>query len=155
MLNKEEWREVDRTGLSTAWRIGLAVLAACLFAVVLSMILGGLSWVTAPFRGALDQREKTVADGDYRIAAYDEFFNSCEAIAAKERIIERYEEQLSTAEGDQKARLQAAVTGESNARDELIADYNADAAKAGTRGQFRSSDLPFTIDPNGRTTCTA
>lgn len=119
------------------------------------LLIGGLTWIWAPWKGALDQRKKTVGDGNYRIAAYDEFFNSCEAIAAKERIIDRYVTEVQTATGDQKVRLEAAIMAERNVRDELIADYNADAAKEGTRGQFRDSNLPFTIDPNGVTVCTA
>jgi hypothetical protein len=138
--------------------IGLVLLgigAFSLLGLVLTFVFGGLSWITAPFRGAVEQRELTQADGQYRIAAYDEFFNSCEAIAAKERIIQRYLDQSrnEATPRDQRAILNAGIMAEQNARDEMIADYNADAAKADTRGNFRASHLPYQIDPNGVTSC--
>lgn len=153
---KSDYEQADYHTRKVFPRIGLIIAGAVLFFVALGLLLGGINWITAPFRGAADQREKTVADGDYRIAAYDEFFNSCEAIAAKERIIARYEEQReASTDESEKVRLGAAILAEKNVRDELIADYNADAAKEGTRGQFRASNLPYTIDPEGVTSCTA
>lgn len=151
---RSNWKIYDRETRRVGWRAGVLVIVVVVFCVLLGLGLAGVKWVTAPFRGAVDQREKTVADGDYRIAAYDEFFNSCEAIAAKERIISRYkDEQAAAATEADRVRLGAAILAESNIRDEMIADYNADAGKAGTRGQFRASELPFKIDPEGTTVC--
>lgn len=144
--------------MSNKVKIGVAVVVGIL--LLLFMPFVGVAWnsffskTTAETRGSTAQRERTVVDPNYRIASYDSFFNSCEAISAKERIIARYEEQLENATAtDEKARLSAAITAESNVRDELIADYNADASKEDTRAHFLSSDLPFRIDPEGTTTC--
>lgn len=152
-MDKQDWREVDRTGLSAAWRVVAVIVAVTLVGVGLVFVTGGAKWITAEFRGEVSQREKTRADGDYRIQAYDAFFDDCNAIKAKERIIARYEERIED-EGPSEL-LQAAVMAESNVREELIAAYNADAAKEDTRGHFRSSGLPYEIDPEGETTCAA
>ncbi len=148
-----DYRDFDRHSRKVGLRL-FGWSATTVVAVFLLIVLVGvLGWFWAPWKGAKEARDLTQGSGSYRIAAYDEFFNSCEAIAAKERIIERYVEDLKTAEGSQKAVIQAAITAERNARDELIADYNADAAKEDTRGAFRDSGLPYEIDPEGVTTC--
>jgi len=149
--DRDDWREIDRTGA----RIGVRLVVIIVAVILLIVAIWALTVAWAPWKGAGDQRKATQGNAQYRIAAYDEFFNACEAIAAKERIIERYREQLETATSpDEKSRLNAAITAESNVRDEMIADYNADAAKADTRGDFRADGLPYQIDPNGTTTCT-
>jgi hypothetical protein len=55
-------------------------------ALVAAVAAGGyaLQWFTAEPRGALDAREQTVADGDFRLAAYDRFFAACAAVQAQE-----------------------------------------------------------------------
>lgn len=150
-MKRDEWREADRDGA----RIAVRVVAVIVLIILIVVAIWALTVAWAPWKGAGDQRKATEGNAQYRIAAYDEFYNSCEAIAAKERIIERYEEQVEGATGAEKARLDAAIMAESNVRDEMIADYNADARKADTRGKFLASDLPYQIDPEGTTTCVA
>jgi hypothetical protein len=108
---------------------------------------------TAEVRGETGVRERTVADGNYRIAAYDRFFDLCAAVQAKEDAITALEAQQADATGTSKARITDNLLALTTSRASLIRKYNADAAKEGTRGQFRASSLPYTLDPNRETTC--
>lgn len=132
--------------------VGVAVIAVAAFAI---------QWFTAEPRGALDQRERTVGNGQYRIANYDKFFNDCAAIQSKERQIQNTEERPvdngnGTAGGFTQAQKDSILLALNNSRDTLIAEYNQNAAKEGTSGQFRDSDLPYNINPNQEsTTCAA
>lgn len=131
-----------------------------IFGIIIAAIFGlGLlgvwlnsefSILTAETRGETGQREQTVADPDYRIAAYDQFYNKCAAIQSLEDQLEVMQQTKGLPE-DQKAANILALT---NQRNTLINQYNVDARKAGTLGQFRASDLPFSIDATTEhTTC--
>lgn len=137
-----------------------AVAAAIAFGVVLIIVglifatmaifgIGTFQRSTANFRGKTSQIEKTRANGDYRIANYDWFFAQCGAIQAKEDQIEVFAEDTSPI-GE--ANLRAVKAS----RASLIRAYNAKATAEGTSGQFRSSDLPYQIQPSQeKTTCVA
>ena len=104
---------------------------------------------TAEVRGETAQKERVVADGDYRIANYDWFYEQCSAIEAKNQKIQLLEEQIaSTDDESQKAGYESGLLAEKTTRAELITDYNAKAASGGTRGQYRDAGLPKQIDPN-------
>lgn len=124
--------------------VGLAVVLGVVGLVVL--VVGGylIQYYTADARGAVDQREKTRADGNYRIAAYDKFFDQCSAIQAKELTIDGLDAREVSPEFTQGMK-DAAITAQQNTRISLITQYNADAAKEDTRGHFQSSNLPYTI----------
>lgn len=100
------------------------------------------SILTAETRGETGVREKTVADPDYRIAAYEEFYDKCAAIKAVEQQIDT----MQATKGLPKNQKSTNILALTNQRNTLIQQYNADSRKAGTRGQFRASDLPYQID---------
>lgn len=156
-MRNEEWREIDRGILRGAPRVfGVSILVLLL---VFALIVGAgiFTWFWAPWKGKIEQRNLTEGSGAYRIAAYDQFYDDCMSIVAKEQIIANYQSELEgpPKPDDQRAvQLRAAITAETNARLELIAEYNANARKEDTRGNFRASDLPYEIDPNGETSCT-
>lgn len=138
--------------------VGAAVVLGVLGLVVL--VVGGyfIQYVTAEPRGKLDQREKTIANGDYRIAAYDSFYNLCGNIQAKEDAIKNTEERAtteSTESGFSPAQKDSILLALKNSRASLIRQYNADATKADTKANFLASDLPYQINPNGETVCAA
>jgi hypothetical protein len=54
---------------------------------------------------------------------------------------------------EREAQLRTFITAAMNGRAELINQYNADARKEGTIGQFKASDLPYQLDLQGETTC--
>ena len=126
--------------------------------LVVLLIVGGLGlrWVLAGPTGAVEQREKTIGDGDYRIAAYDQFYNLCGDIQAKEDQIKNTEERETTKgsnSGFTEAQKASILLALENSRASLIREYNADASKADTRANFMASDLPYQLDVNGETVC--
>ncbi len=125
--------------------VGLIVVA--ILAVIL--VVGGIKFVTADFRGQIDKREKVNADGGYRIAAYEEFYKLCSTVQAKNDEIGNLEAAVETASDDErKAELEGAILAQRNTKAELVREYNAKAAAEGTRGQFRDSELPYEINSN-------
>lgn len=141
------------------FRAGAGVLAI----IVFSLVCAAAIWFgvtifrkeTADFRGSAAQTEQVRADGSYRIAAYDAFYNQCAGIQGKEATLAALKAEL--AEGptpDRAAQVRATITAVASSRGADIAQYNADTAKAGTKAQFLSSTLPYVLDPNQEhTTC--
>lgn len=137
------------------WTPLKAGVAVVLLIVALMAVVFGIKWATADVRGAGDARERVHADGGYRIAAYDKFYDDCAAIQA-------LEDKLTTArdrpadETYSDAIKGANVAALANQRAELVRAYNADARKADTKANFIASDLPAQIDPTQEnTTCSA
>lgn len=132
------------TGLFVLSLIIAAVLAGGWFVVKVAL---------ADPIGAGKQKIATKGNAQYRIAAYDRFFDTCSAIQSKEDAIANLEAELATADPARAEQIAPAITANKNVRAALIRRYNADAAKEGTRGDFRASALPYSIDPNGTTEC--
>lgn len=111
---------------------------------------------TANFRGGTEAIEKTRGSGDFRIASYDHFFNLCAAVQSDEASMDSLNQELTTNPSDErKEQIQANLTALRSSRAEKINQYNADAHKDFTIGQFRDSNLPFTLDSSTEnTTCT-
>lgn len=129
--------------------VGIVVLFVGIF-----FLSGLISIATAPFRGEVDKNEKVEADGDYRIAAYDEFYKLCSTVQSKNDQIEILESEMSTTtDPDRKATLQSGITAQKNTKSELVREYNSKAAGTYTKGQFRDSDLPYELPTEGDVTC--
>lgn len=136
-------------------------------AAILAILILAAMWVfgwgffqreTADFRGQTDQIEQISADADYRIAAYEQFFDLCAAVQTKEAELAAAEAELALHEQGtyRHNQLLANITAITTARADLINQYNADAAKADTAANFHSSDLPYNLDIESETTtCTA
>lgn len=118
---------------------------------------GFLQRGTADFRGETGQVEQTKANSNYRIAAYDQFYDKCASVQSMESKINNMEEELEgTEETQRKTVLNTSITASKNKRADLITSYNADARKEATRGQFKASDLPYELSENEEaTTCEA
>jgi hypothetical protein len=102
------------------------------------------------------QAEITTSRGDYRIASYDHFTDLCAAVQAKEDQIAVMRAELRHAHGFRRSQLLTNITALRTSRAELIREYNGDATKDFTRGQFRDSDLPYQLDVDDEdTTCAA
>lgn len=137
---------------------GLAVLGS-LGVLVLAIVIGSM-WIfgwgffqrsTANFRGETEQIEKTRANGDYRIAAYDHFFNLCASVQSKEATIKALEKELERKPGPSESRVEqiyASITANEAIRAETINQYNVDAEKTATIGQFKASNLPYELNAN-------
>lgn len=132
----------------------LAVL--CIIYLIAVYGFGFMQRETADFRGETGQIEDTQANSSYRISAYDDFYDSCASVKSIESKIENLVDELENAEEAQrKSILNTSITAAKNKRAELIESYNADARKEATRGQFKSSDLPYELDIEEETTCEA
>ncbi|MGA5598453.1 hypothetical protein ACPCSE_29885 [Streptomyces cellulosae] len=123
--------------------LGLALLAAAVF---------GIKWVTADVRGAADAREKTVANGDFRIGTYEQFFELCSSVQSAEAAISNAERELATKPSQERAeKLQQAITAQRNVRADSIATYNSKAAQE-HRQAFLDAALPVRLDLNAQET---
>lgn len=142
-------------------RYALAWIAAGIagIALIFALWFGGIifSNKTANFRGNASVINKTRANGNYRIAAYDHFYDLCASVQNQEVTIEAQKAELATNPSkDRKEQINANLSALAANRGELINQYNADARKNYTSGQFKSSDLPFHLDSTeAQTTCTA
>lgn len=135
--------------------IGIAAVMA--IAIGLVFLRDFYSSTTADRRGGIEQREDTVADGDYRIAAYERFYDMCASVQSAEARIANAEAELADKpSASRESQLKTTLQALRNQRSEAINEYNAEARKEDTAANFRASDLPAQIDPDlEETTCTA
>lgn len=141
---------VRHSASSTVLRIigGIAALAILIAIGVGWMFARGtFQKATADFRGGVAATEQIHANGAYRIAKYDHFFDLCAAIQGKDAQLDALKTELKTATGQRAEIVAASISGITGARATQIAQYNADSAKADTAANFKSSALPFKIDP--------
>lgn len=139
------------------WVGALALVALLVLMTAFTFGIG--SWIreTAGFRGKTQQVNQTRGNGQYRIAAYDHFYDLCASVQDQEVTIESQQSELDTnPSADRAQQIQANLAALRANRGELINHYNADARKTATQGQFRASDLPYSLNRNAKeTTCTA
>lgn len=137
------------------WVIALVVLGS-----VITVSLWAAGVIFAPQIGKGEAR-KQINSGSFRIAAYDHFFDLCAAVQGQEAALDAQYTERTTATGDDLQRVQANIAGISAQRGRSIAQYNADARKSYTVGQFRASDLPYQLSTTaytaggGKTECVA
>lgn len=114
---------------------------------------GSLQRFTADFRGETSKIEQTQASGTYRIGQYEHFYDLCASVESIESKITNMKDELDgTEDAQRKTVLNTSITASMNKRAELITQYNADARKEGTMAQFKSSDLPYSLDEGAEKT---
>lgn len=154
LWNKE--KDQPNWGATIAAVIGVAIV---LFGITFSIAAAtfGLRVATAGLIGKGEAHIQTQS-AEFRLYAYNHFFDVCAAVQANEGALDAQFESLTTATRDKdKARINANIAGIKAQRQANIATYNADALKW-TRGQFRDSDLPYQLSSanypeGGKTTC--
>lgn len=136
--------------------IGLLVLA--LFAVAVTAIWF-IKYQTAEVRGKINAHE-TVQSANSRLANYNHFFDLCAAIQGYESALKVHRATLAelvSAKADTHDidRTRTVIAAVSAQRGRAIAQYNVDARKEGTMGQFRDAALPYQLndDSAGKTQC--
>jgi len=89
-----------------------------------------------------------IQSADFRIPAYNHFFDLCAAIQADEASLDAQSDELSAlTQGTRDYnRVLTNIAGIVADRQRAIAQYNADARKDYTIGQFRDSNLPYQLD---------
>lgn len=135
-----------------------AVLVSLGVVVLIGGIVVGIyaiKYATADARGSVAANELVRADGQFRVAAYDHFFDLCTSIQQDEARIASLNTQLDAAASPVEVnRVKATIPAVRSTRDGKIAQYNNDAKKVGTIGPFRSAGLPERLDVNSEeTTC--
>lgn len=146
-MTADRWAEAGRRWESAGYHAGgrgpgrmIAVIL-----LVIGLLIGGIwafRWYTADTRGALDARDQILADGDFRIAAYTQFFADCSGIQAQEVRANTFQRGVDRGDPLAPTNLDAVLV----IRGQLAADYNAAASAEWTVGQFRAEDLPYQID---------
>lgn len=136
-----------------------AVIGGLLGLVLIIGLTVGFQWVSAPFRGAIDARETIQADGDFRIAAYETFFDRCANVQSHEGRIRSLEEELNDPENppspSRESQIRSSLTAIRSQRSEDINFYNSEASRDWTVGQFRDEGLPHELDIDAEETdCT-
>jgi hypothetical protein len=130
-------------------KILLAILLVLLAGVMLwGLVAGiwGLGVATAGLYGR-GEAQKQIQSADFRIAAYDSFFNQYGSIKTLESQIDELTAHVASLEPGttEYSRMTINLLSVKNMRHAAIQKYNADAAKNWTEGQFRDNDLPFQI----------
>lgn len=139
-------------------------LVALVGVIALYLVIGSAVWgfgvATAGIFGRGEAR-KQIQSAEFRIEAYQTFFNQCGSIQGLEGQIDELEAQLKRFEsGSREYNITAvSLTGVKGARHQAIAKYNQDANKDYTEGQFRDRNLPHQIpdtnypETGGKTVC--
>lgn len=132
--------------------VGCWVIVVAVFVLLLmwSMVAisFGLEVATAGLVGR-GQAHIEIQSAPFRLEAYNYFFNQCASIQALEGQIDELSNQLEMMEqGSREYNITlSSLTGVKAMRRTAIANYNAEAAKDYTVGQFRDNDLPYSL-PN-------
>lgn len=111
---------------------------------LIAVLAFAVQWGTAPVRGKLQAREQ-INSGANRIQQYDHFFDLCASVQTAETSLDAQVDALPTSSGENLQRVQQNIVGLKATIANGINQYNEDARKTYTGGQFRASDLPFQL----------
>ncbi|MGW2017659.1 hypothetical protein [Streptomyces sp. NPDC001927] len=143
-------REGARFGV---WAVGGIVGLAVVY-VIGVFVFGGAGWITAPFRGEVEERENTVGSGTFRLTTYEEFFGLCEAVQNAEGTIRVLQQERGAATPTRKSQIDQSITALRASRIESVNEYNSKAAQE-HRTPFLDKGLPHRLDADAeKTTCT-
>lgn len=118
--------------------------------IALWLIIGSAIWgfgvATAGIFGR-GEAEKRIQSAEFRIQAYDRFFNQYASIKSLEGQIDELTAQLATLSPGTRdySYVSSSLVGVKGLRHTAIQQYNADARKEYTEGQFRDNSLPYQI----------
>lgn len=122
-----------------------AIFGAAVVWVMLASALWGFSVATAGIYGR-GEAHKQIQSAGSRIANYNHFFNLCAAIQSDEASLDAQFTALAMAETtSDRSRIQTNIAALQANRARGINQYNVNARKDYTAGQFRDSDLPYQL----------
>ncbi len=141
-----------------AFVVGIIVFFV-LFIIIASVGIFGFGWFqrsTADFRGQTAAIEKTKANADFRLHAYNQFYDLCSQVQSLEDRIIIFSGDVERFAGTSKeAEALTNLHAIEAQRSTLIREYNAKASRGFTDGQFRSNDLPYQLDVTDKETICA
>ncbi|MFJ5156348.1 hypothetical protein ACIQCF_33270 [Streptomyces sp. NPDC088353] len=124
--------------------VGIAALAVC--SLVAIYAFGGVSQLTAPFRGETDKRNRTEGSGAFRLSAYEEFYDLCAATQTAEQQLKALQDELDDKpSADRAERIRTSITAVKASRAESITTYNSKASQE-HRQAFQDTNLPARLD---------
>lgn len=112
------------------------------------VILGGWFWryYTAPIEGRVGAQQQ-IQSAEQRITAYNYFFDLYGAIKSYDGALKALQEQLLQVSGpEEKDRVLATIAGLKGQKARAIEQYNVDARKSYTIGQFKDWSLPYQLE---------
>lgn len=136
--------EEPSAGKIALWGFG-AVALIIVISIVLAVGHWAFSWWAAPYQGKLQARQQIQGSGDYRIQAYNHFFDLCASITTMDQALQQTVANEKTDKGESLQIDRTNFTAQLNSRDDAANTYNQDAQKSYTVGQFKASKLPFQI----------
>ncbi|MFF7142318.1 hypothetical protein ACFZB5_13850 [Streptomyces nodosus] len=126
---------------------GIAALAA--FTLIAIYAFGGVSQLTASFRGETDKKNRTVGSGAFRIATYEEFFDLCASVQTSEAQLKALTDELDDKDhpptADRAENIRTSITAVKASRAESITTYNSKASQE-HRSAFQDANLPARLD---------
>jgi len=136
---------------------GIAVVVGLVFGGI--YLFGGISNHTANFRGEVAKKNLVEANGAFRTAAYDHFFDLCAAVQDDEAQIDSLNVELKSdppPTPERISQIQQNLTALRANRAVDINQYNVDTQKGYTEGQFKADGLPFHLSASDKETrCTS
>jgi hypothetical protein len=116
------------------------------------VLIGG-SWAwryyTAPIEGRVGAQEQ-IQSKEMMITAYNHFYDLYAKIQSYEVTLQAFNTQLAQVTDKERERVLANIAGVTSQRARDIAQYNADAKKDYTIGQFRDKGLPYQLNNEGK-----
>lgn len=141
MSKRENAREtLNIGGIVIGVICGIAVLA-----LIMTFAFGGVSWITAPFRGEVDKREQTTGSGSFRIATYQRYFDLCTGVQNSEASLKALDEEKPDASEARKAQIATSATAIKAQRAASVNEYNAMSAQE-HRQPFKDKNLPYKLE---------
>ena len=126
-------------------KIILVALAGFLVIAIAIASTYAYRYYMAPTVGKV-QAEQQIESGPYRIAAYNYFFDLYGAIKSYEVALKALDDNMNGVNSDaERERILATIAGLKAQRARAINQYNMDAQKDYTIGQFRDWSLPYQI----------
>jgi hypothetical protein len=136
----------DGGGIKMGRIVGLFI-AFIVFVGIIMIALWAFGVFTADIKGQGDVYKETHEAG-YRMEAYNHFYDQFASIKGLEGSIDATVKQLSQMQPGTKdySRIQTNLTAQQSLRHQAIQQYNADARKGYTIGQWKAADLPYQIE---------
>ncbi|MFJ2007048.1 hypothetical protein [Streptomyces chartreusis] len=124
--------------------LGIVVLAVLTLIAIFAF--GGVSQLTAGFRGETDKKNRTEGNGAFRVASYEEFFDLCASVQTAEQQLVALQEELEAKPSAERAeKIRTSMTAVKASRAESISTYNSKATQE-HRVAFQDADLPYKLN---------
>lgn len=138
----------------------LALIITIVLIVGVSLVgVFGFGWftdATANRQGRTQQEQLVQGNGQYRIAAYEHFYDLCATVQTDWQTVQFGKEEMKgVTDQGRLEQLQANLAAQQIKLVTDVNQYNGDARKAATLAQFKASNLPSRLTATKETTCHA